>query len=236
MLKGEDTTMNATITQGRESAALYRLRNKVEGDVILPDEGEYDAARAAWNLPIDQPPAAIVVADSIADVQAAVEYATVANLKVAVQTTGHGIPRECHGGLLIRLSRLNYVVVDADRRIAHVGGGAMWHDVLEIAGKEGLAGLCGSTPYVGVVGYMLGGGFSIMSRKYGLGIDTIRAMKVVLADGSLVKASSTENVDLFWAIRGGGGAFGILVEIEIDLLPVADVFGGSVMYPIERPG
>ncbi|HVT11767.1 MAG TPA: FAD-binding oxidoreductase [Fimbriimonadaceae bacterium] len=212
-------------------AELRRLVDAVQGDVIAPGDVAYDSARMAWNLTVQQFPALIVVADSVADVQAAIEYASRQNLPVGVQTTGHGLPRNCDGGLLIRIGRLNQVVVDAERRVAYVGGGALWRDVLEVAQKAGLAGLSGSAPHVGVVGYTLGGGFSLLGRKYGLAIDAVHSMQVVLADGSLVRVAADENPDLFWAIRGGGGGFGVVVEIEMALYPNADVFGGAILYP-----
>lgn len=231
----EKRELNAkTIHQSEESEALLRLRQTVEGEVLTPVDNDYEGAKMAWNLTIVNQPAVVVVADSIADVQAAVAYANEENLPVAVQNTGHGMPRHCDGGVLIRLGRLNYVVVDSDRQSAHIGGGAKWNDVLPVAGKAGLAGLAGSSPGVGVVGYTLGGGFSLLSRKYGLAIDSVRSMKVVLADGSLVTVSPTENEDLFWAIRGGGGGFGVVVEMEMALYANAEVFGGAVLYPAAR--
>lgn len=223
-----------TTIEVQGDASLRRLIDAIEGEVIVPSDTDYDSARMGWNLTVQQFPAVIVVADSVADVVAAVEYANRENLAVGVQATGHGIPRNCDGGVLIRIGRLNQVVVDADRQIAFIGGGAQWRDVLSVAQRAGLAGISGSAPHVGVVGYTIGGGYSLLGRKHGLAIDSVRSMQVVLADGSVVKVSPDENEDLFWAIRGGGGTFGIVVEMEMALYPHPEVFGGAVLYPAAR--
>jgi FAD/FMN-containing dehydrogenase len=200
--------------------------------VILPGNPAYDAARQAWNLAIDQRPAVIVVAAGAADVAEAIRFARAAGLGVAVQSTGHGVVRPADDAVLIITSRLNAVRVNAVAQTAWVEAGAVWGAVLKEAQAAGLAPLLGSSPGVGVVGYTLGGGLGWLARKYGLAADSVRALEVVTADGQVRRASATENEDLFWALRGGGGGFGVVTGIEIQLYPVTTVFGGNLIYPI----
>jgi FAD/FMN-containing dehydrogenase len=229
--------MTETIKPNHASEArelpLPQLRAEVSGAVYAPLDEGYDAARATWNLTIQQHPLVVVMAESEADVQVAVRFAATHGLPIGVQATGHGLPRGCDGGVLINLSRMKSVSVDAEARTAAVQGGAQWQDVLTPAGALGLAGLCGSAPHVGVVGYTLGGGYGVLLRKHGLAIDAVVSMRVVTADGEARLASRDSNADLYWAILGGGGAFGVVTEMEIRLFPQAQVFGGTIFYPIE---
>lgn len=229
--------MTETIKPNHESEArelpLPQLRAEVSGAAYAPLDEGYDAARATWNLTIQQHPLVVVMAESEADVQVAVRFAAAHGLPIGVQATGHGLPRGCDGGVLINLSRLKSVSVDAEARTATVQGGAQWQDVLTPAGALGLAGLCGSAPHVGVVGYTLGGGYGVLLRKHGLAIDAVVSMRVVTADGEVRMASRDSNADLYWAILGGGGAFGVVTEMEIRLFPQAQVFGGTIFYPVE---
>lgn len=206
------------------------LQNQIHGKVTLFGSSDYDDHRQAWNLTIDHRPQVIVEALDASDVQAAVRFAQDNGLKLTVQATGHGQPRHCAAGLLLRLGRLNSVTVDGASKTAKIGGGAVWGDVIGPAFKQGLAPLSGSSPGVGVVGYTVGGGYGLMLRHHGLTVDSVRSVQMVLADGSLVTANETENPDLFYAIRGGGGAFGVITEIEVSLVPHAEVFGGNVAY------
>jgi hypothetical protein len=209
------------------------LRDQVLGAVYVAGDPGYDEARQGWNLAVVQHPLVVVDATGAADVQAAVRFAANANLPVGVMTTGHGLPRTCDNGVLIRTGRMNAVTVDAETRMARIQGGAKFADVFTATQPLGLAPLSGSAPHVGVVGYTLGGGFGLLLRQHGLAIDSVRSAKIVTADGELVTASPNENADLFWAIRGGGGCFGVLVEIEMELYPEATVFGGATIYPAE---
>lgn len=206
------------------------LADRLDGSLFTPDSDAFDGSRSAWNLVVDHHPALVVEAASEEDVQAAIRFAVEHGLPVTVQTTGHGQPRAAQGGVLIRLGRMNSVTIDAATRTATVGGGAVWRDVVGPAFAAGLAPLSGSSPGVGVVGYVLGGGYGLMLRTFGLAIDLLKAAKVVLADGSIVTASPTENADLFYALRGGGGAFGIVTELVIGLVPHAEVFAGNVAF------
>ena len=224
--------MEGTPTLERNS--LETLRAEVRGLVSARGDEAYDAERAGWNLIIDHSPDVIVSAESEADVQAAVRFAAAIGMPVAVQSTGHGQFRTAHGGMLIRTSRLKKVEIDVENRSATIGAGVKWHDVIHAAAAHGLAPLSGSSPDVGVVGYLLGGGFSLFVRKYGLGIDHLKRMRVVLADGTATDVSANENADLFWALCGGGGAIGVVTEVEVALFPHAMVYGGAFMFPAER--
>lgn len=217
-----------------ESVEIRELRSKVSGAVILPGDERYDAARQGWNLMVEQRPAVIVDVADEADVQAAVRFAATAHLPISVMSTGHGLHRACNGGVLIRMAAMTGVKIDAETGTARIQGGAQWKDVLPLAQAEGFSAMSGSAPHVGVVGYTLGGGFGLLMRKYGLAVDLVRQMRVVLASGEVVVANTQENADLFWALLGGGGTFGVVTEIEIALVREPRVFGGSAIYPADR--
>lgn len=209
------------------------LREGVGGHVYLPGDAGYDEARQAWNLALTQEPQVIVDAETVVDVQLAVRFARSNGMSVGVMATGHGLPRGCNG-VLIRTARMRGVRVDATTRMASIQGGALVKDVLAAGQPHGLAMLSGSSPEVGVVGYTLGGGFGLLIRKHGLAIDRVRSVRIVTPDGALVTASAHENSDLFWAIRGGGGAFGVVVEMTMELVEQATVFGGATIYPADE--
>ncbi|HYF73744.1 MAG TPA: FAD-binding oxidoreductase [Nocardioides sp.] len=214
------------------------LRGLCDGRVHLPGDAGYDAARTPWNLAVDQRPAAVAVphsADQVADI---VRAAVAAGLRVAPQSTGHGAGPLGEAALddvvIVRLSELTGVSVDAGARTARVLGGTLWQDVVAATTPHGLVPLHGSAGDVAVAGYALGGGVSFYGRAHGLAANSIRAAEVVTADGSLVRASAEENADLFWALRGGGGNLGVVVALEIDLLPYADVYAGMLLWPRDR--
>ena len=212
------------------------LEAALSGAVIAPGNDHYDVARKAWNLTVDQHPALIVLAMCAEDVTGAVRYARHAGLPVAVQATGHGMRRPADGALLINTTQMNGVNVNALNRTAWIEAGAQWKKVLAATQPFGLAPLLGSSPEVGAVGYTLGGGMGWLARKYGMAADSVRYFEVVTPEGELVRASQRENPDLFWALRGGGGGFGIVVGMEIDLYPVVTVYGGNLFYPISVAG
>ncbi len=211
-----------------------QLAARVQGTVAAPGEAHYDELRAAWNLAVDQHPAVIVAAQSAADIAAAVRYAREADLKVAVQATGHGVIRPANDSLLILTSRMTDVRVNAEARTAWISAGAKWGKVLAQAQAVGLAPLLGSAPDVGAIGYTLGGGMGWLARKYGLSIDSVNCFEVVTADGEMVEASAAQNTDLFWALRGGGGGLGVVAGMEVRLYPVTEFYGGNLYYPIDR--
>lgn len=214
--------------------AVAALRAEISGAVIMPADGGYDEARAAWNLVIDQHPAVIVRAESAEDVSAAVRFAAEQGLGVKVQATGHGVSREADGAMLVLTAGLTELRIDAEAQTAWVGAGLMWGPVLAKAQEVGLAPLLGSSPGVGAVGYTLGGGVGWLARKYGLASDSVLAFEVVLADGRIVRASAEENADLFWGLRGSAGSLGIVTGMEIRLFPVRTVYGGNLLYPVAQ--
>lgn len=215
-------------------AALAELRSGLDGDLYQPGDAGYDEARAAWNLNAIQEPAVVVVAGSASDVAAAVRFALAEGLGVGVMATGHGVGTPCDGGVLINTSRMKGVAVDPDTRTARVEAGVLWRDLIPHAAEHGLAGLVGSTSGVSVVGYTLGGGFGWLGRKYGLAANSITEAEVVTANGELVTANASENADLFWSLKGGGGNFGIVTSLEFTLYPITTVYGGNLFYPQER--
>ncbi len=228
-----DTTYIKTVMSISKAQEL-QLQSAVQGTVITPDDSQqYDAARQAWNLSVDQYPAMIVIAAGVEDVLAAVRFATRAGLGLTVQSTGHGVVRPANDSLLLITSKMKTIRVDAAAQTAWVEAGVKWGEVLEKTQAVGLAPLLGSSPDVGVVGYTLGGGMGWLGRKYGLATDSVRFFELVTADGRLLRASETENSDLFWGLRGGGGSFGIITGMEIKLYPVSTVYGGNLFYPID---
>lgn len=214
------------------------LRDLCAGRVHLPGDAGYDAARLAWNLAVDQRPAAVALPHSVGEVVEVVRAAAAAGLRVAPQSTGHAagplVAQRLDDVVLLRLSELTGVSVDPEAATARVVGGTLWQDVVAEASRYGLTALHGSAPDVAVAGYVLGGGLSFYGRRHGLAANHLRAVELVTADGSVVRASADENADLFWAVRGGGGSFGVVVALEIALLPYADVVAGMLLWDRER--
>jgi FAD/FMN-containing dehydrogenase len=212
---------------------LEHLREQVQGRVILPDDVRYDEARMAWNLAFEHQPPVIVMAETASDVAEAVRFARANDMHVVVQATGHGFTLPANEAILINMSRMTYVEVNTEDQTAWIEGGSKWWPVLEKAQAVGLMPLLGSTPDVGAVGYTLGGGVGWLARKYGLSADSVNAFEVVTADGEILWANEHENSDLFWALRGGGGSFGVVTGMEIRLYPVTTVYAGNLYYPAE---
>ena len=214
------------------------LAAALDGKIVLVGDDRCDDARRAFNLIVDQRPAAVVLPESAEDVAAAVRWAAERGLRLAAQATGHNAaplgPLE--DAILLRTDRMRGVTIDAPARIARVEAGVLWLEVVEAAARHGLAALAGSSPNVGVIGYMLGGGLSFLGRKYGLATNSVVAIELVTADGRLVRADSDSGADLFWALRGGGGSFGVVTAIELRLFPITEVYAGLLWYPIERDG
>jgi FAD/FMN-containing dehydrogenase len=215
-------------------AAARLLQRTLRGGLHRPGDAAYDALRRAHSPALDSRPALVVEAYGAADVRAAVAAAREYALPFAVQGTGHGTHVACNGGVLVRTNAMATVLVDAERRIAHVGAGARWADVLAAAAPFGLAPLSGSDPTVGVAGYTLGGGLGWLARRHGFAADSLRRAEVVTADGGLVTASAADHPDLHWALRGGGGGFGVVTAMEIALHPVDRVYAGTAYFAIER--
>ena len=220
-----------TVIQG---STLETLRAGLRGTAHAPGEEGYDEASRAWNLAAHQQPALVIVAGGAADVMAAVRFARDAGMGVGVMATGHGVGVPCDGGVLINTSRMKGVRVDPVARTARVEAGALWTDLVHEAQPHGLAGLMGSTSHVGIVGYTMGGGFGWLGRKYGFNAASMLQADVVTADGELVRVSADENEDLFWGLGGGGGNFGIVTSLEFGLYPVGTLYGGDLIYPMEK--
>jgi hypothetical protein len=204
-----------------------------ERDISLPGDPAFEAATRVFNLSAPVRPAAAVTARTVGQVQAAVRHACVGNLPVRVHTTGHASATAypMDGALLIRTELGGGVHVDADRRIARVPAGTCWAAVVEAAAPHGLAAPHGSSPTVGVIGYVLRGGMSFYSRQVGLASNGVRAIELVTADGEARRVDASSDPQLFWALRGGGGGFGVVTAIEIDLFPVAEVVTGAAFWP-----
>ena len=181
------------------------------GMVVTPDDQSWDEARQAWNLAVDQRPAAVAVAESADDVAAVVTSARQHGLRVAAQGTGHAAAPmgSLADTILLKTERLRGVRVDPKTRTARVAAGEVWLNVVGAAAEHGLAALAGSSPDVGVVGYTLGGGLSWLSRTHGLCANNVEAVELVTADGQLRRVDGETDADLFWALRGGGGSFGM---------------------------
>jgi FAD/FMN-containing dehydrogenase len=203
--------------------------------ILAPGHPGWDDARRAWNLAVDQHPAAVALPSSARDVAEVVGFARERGLRVAAQGTGHnaaplGLLADT---VLVKTERMRQVTIDPAARIARAEAGAVWLDVVEAAAEHGLAALAGSSPDVGVVGYTIGGGMSWLGRAYGLAANNVEAIEVVTADGRLVRADAYTEPDLFWALRGGGGSFGVVTAIELRLFPIAEVYAGLLWWPAD---
>ncbi len=227
--------MDGSLRQVPE-AALQRLRSSVRGKVIVSGDTEYDAARAVWNAMIDRRPAVIVRASGAADVATAVNFARDHGLAVSIRGGGHNVAGHAvgAGSVMIDLSRMHDVRVDAQRGSAWVGGGATWGDVDHETQAFGLATPGGLISDTGVAGLTLSGGIGWLRSRHGLCIDNLVSADVVVANGSIVHASANENADLLWALKGGGGNFGVVTSFEFALHPVGPkVMFCAPIYPIE---
>src|SRR5918999_5389446 len=205
---------------------------------LTPEEEGFDAARAAWNLAVDQRPAAVAFADDADDVATVVRLAAERGLRVAVQGTGHAAAPmgDLDGTLLLKTMRMSGFSVAPGSRRARVEAGTLWADVAVAAGEHGLVALHGSSPDVGVVGFSLGGGLGWLGRRHGLACNMVVSAEVVTADGELRRVGPDEEPELFWALRGGGGSFGAVTEIEFELLPLTEVYAGWLVWDADAAG
>jgi FAD/FMN-containing dehydrogenase len=236
--RGIPTEMETPMTLHDIDTRADDLRRALGGMVVLAGDPDYDAARSPWNLAIDQRPFAVARPESAEDVVAVVRAAVAAGLRVAPQSTGHAAGAlsgtDLSDAVIVSLARMRGAIVDPEARTARVLGGSQWNDVLEASAPHGLTAMHGSSGDVSVAGYALWGGLSFYGRRHGLGVNTVREVQLVTADGSLVRASAAENPDLFWGVRGGSSNFGVVVSLEIDLLPYADVFAGMLLWDASR--
>lgn len=226
-------TLNQDVTTIRE-AEVNELATALRGQLLRPGAPGYDEARTVWNAMIDRRPALIARCETADDVQRSVRFAAERGLLLAVRGGGHNIAGNavCHEGLMIDLSRMNAVAVDATARTARVQPGATLGMFDAAAQKHGLATPLGINSTTGVAGLTLGGGFGWLTRKYGLTVDNLIAVDVVTADGERRCASEREHPDLFWALRGGGGNFGVVTSFEFRLHAVGpEVFAGLIVHP-----
>ena len=213
------------------------LTGRIQGAVFAPGSGGYDEERAGFQRHSPHRPAVVVRAAGERDVRAAVEFAAAQGKKVAVQASGHGLSRGIDGGVLISTRAMSGVRVDARARTAWVEAGASWRRVIDAAAPHGLAPLSGSSPGVGAVSYTLGGGVGLLARRFGFAADHVRRLDLVTADGRLRQVTAEGEPDLFWALRGGGGNFGVVTGMEIGLVPLARIFGGGLYFDVEQvPG
>jgi hypothetical protein len=233
MADQHSTTTSGAAT-GLTATAIEQFKGQVRGALLWPGDAEYDSVRTIHNGMIDRRPALIVRCAGVADVMAAVTFAQRHHLVVAVRGGGHGVPgfAVCDGGVMIDLSRMKAVRVDPVNRTARAEGGATWGDFDHETQAFGLATTGGIARPTGIAGLTLGGGHGYLMRTYGLACDNLLSVDVVTADGRLLTASATEHADLFWAVRGGGGNFGVVTAFEYRLYPVSQLLGGLLVYPI----
>jgi FAD/FMN-containing dehydrogenase len=216
---------------------LDALRDRFSGEVLGPAQPGYDEARQVFNAMVDRRPAVIVRCEGTADVAAAVDFARENGLVIAVRCGGHSVAglSTCDDGIVIDLSGLKATAVDPERRTASAGGGLLWGEFDAATQTHGLHTPGGRVTTTGLGGFTTGGGYGWTSSKHGLACDNLISVEIVLADGSVVRASDEEHPELFWGIRGGGGNFGIVTEFEFRLHPLGpSVLAGLAMFPIER--
>ena len=220
-----------------EQATIEELRASLRGPLLRPGDAGYDATRAIWNGMIDRRPALVVRAGGAADVVEAVNFARTHDLLLAVRGGGHNIAGNalCDGGLVIDFSAMRGIHVDPRTRTARVQPGICWGDLDRETQLFGLATPGGIVSTTGVAGFILGGGFGWLSRKYGMTVDNLRSVDVVVADGRVLTASAENHSDLFWGLRGGGGNFGVATSFELKLQPVGPtVMAGMVLHPMDQ--
>jgi FAD binding domain/Berberine and berberine like len=220
-----------------QASDIARLKRTIRGELVLPDDPGYERARKVWNGIIDKRPAAIIYCAGSDDVAAAVSLARSRGFLVAVRAGGHNVAgcSVCDGGIVIDVSRMKRIEVDPVRRIARAQAGMTLGEFDTATQSYGLATTMGVNADTGIAGLTLGGGFGKLGRKHGLSCDNLVAAEIVTADGRLLKASATENADLFWGIRGGGGNFGIVTTFEYRLHPVGPLLmAGSVLHSYEH--
>src|ERR1700754_496541 len=209
------------------------LRDEMQGRVLVRDDDGYAEAGSIWNGAITAQPALFALCETAADVQAAVRSATRNNVPLSVRGGGHDWAgrSQRHNGMVIDLTRMRRVEVDAANRVATVAGGAQAGDLTKAAAEHGLAAVTGILGQVGLTGLTLGGGYGVMSTRHGLAVDHVLGAEILLADGQLVTADETQNPDLYGAVRGGGGNFGVVTAMRVRLHPVQTVLFGQIVFP-----
>jgi FAD/FMN-containing dehydrogenase len=215
---------------------LDKLREQVRGEVIVPENEGYDQARRVYNAMIDRRPSVVIRPVNVGDVMAAVNFARESRLDLAIRGGSHSVPGfgTCDGGVVIDLSRMRSVRVDPVKQTARAEGGATWGDFNAATHAFGLATTGGIISTTGVAGLTLGGGIGYLARGFGLSCDNLVSADVVTADGRFLIASEKENEDLFWALRGGGGNFGVVTTLEFKVHPVKDIYGGPMFFELKH--
>jgi FAD/FMN-containing dehydrogenase len=215
--------------------SLAALTAEIAGPVLVPGDERYPEETATWNLALAHHPVVAVGATCADDVRAAIRFAAANALPVAVVATGHGAGVPADGAVLINMRRMDGITVDARQRTATVGAAVEMQSLVEAAAEEGLAPLAGSSPSIGVVGYTLGGGLSpFLGRLHGYAADHVVSAEIVTADGDLHRIDTFGEPDLFWAIRGGKGNFGVVTALTVSLFPVTEIYGGSLYFAGEH--
>ena len=225
------------MTRKMDQAAVQLLRGKLKGEIVLPGDTTYDEVRKIWNAMIDRRPAIIVRCVDASDVPVAITFARENGLEISIRGAGHNIAGNSivNDGMMIDLSMMKKVRVDEEGRRAYVEPGATLHDFDEAVQAHGLATPVGINSTTGIAGLTVGGGFGWLTRKYGMTIDQLVSAEVVTADAKTWTVSASENPDLFWAIRGGGGNFGIVTRFEFQLHPVGpEILAGLIVFPFEQ--
>jgi FAD/FMN-containing dehydrogenase len=210
---------------------ISALTARVQGRVLQPGDEGYDEEVAGFNLARHHTPDVVVAVESADDVAATVRWAGEHGMPVGVQATGHGSVTTITSGVMVSTRGLDEVSIDSDARTARVGAGVKWRRLLDEAAAHGLAGLCGSTSDVGVVGYTLGGGLPVLGRSFGFSSDHVRSFDVVTGDGRVHHVESGDGSELDWALRGGKGSLGIVTSMEVELLEIPDLYGGPIFWP-----
>jgi len=219
-----------------QSTRFSELQSRLHGQVLTDTDEAWDSARQTFNVLVDQRPAAVVRVANADDVAETIRYASQRGLRVAPQGTGHnaGPMDGLEDALLLRTDALQGVKVDAVARRARVGAGVRWGAVADAAGEANLVALHGSSRTVGVAGYSLGGGIGWLARKHGLQSNALTAIEIVTADGELRRIDHDNDTDLFWAVRGGGGNYGVVTALEFDLFTAPEIYAGALFFPFER--
>jgi FAD/FMN-containing dehydrogenase len=213
---------------------LSALDTSIAGPVSRPGDSTWDSDRAAWALAVPQEPLAVVSLADASDAVTLVAQAAAEGVPLTMQPRGHGAqPGVTDGAVLVRTSALQDITIDPARQVARVGAGVRWGDLNARLDGSGLIGLAGTNPSVSVVGYLLGGGLSWFGRRHGVAATAIRAVELVNADGEAVRVTAESDPELFWALRGGGGDFGLVTAVEMGLFPHDGFVGGQVVFPIE---
>jgi FAD/FMN-containing dehydrogenase len=217
-----------------DSAAIAQLRRHIAGEVIVPGDPAYDTERRVWNAMVDRFPALIVQCRDARDIAAGIDFARSQDLPLTVRGGGHGVAGRvvCDGGVMIDLSRMREITIDPENRTAVVQGGVTWAELDTAGHHAGLATTGGVVATTGVIGLAMGGGLGFLMRPFGLSCDNIIGAEVVTAGGAFLTVDANQHPDLFWALRGGGGNFGVVRSFTFQMHPLQQVVGGTLSFPL----